>query len=902
MEDEILEQFIANLKKGIPAIESGGGDYQAQNPKSSAAGKYQFLKSHLPAIQAYAKKQGVFDEVNNMQDFKDQPELQEGFFTHYAKDTLWPQAKKLAMNPALNKDGLKVDEIGAIMHFQGVGGGRKSIVNRTLHKSPTSGTGVPNATGNKYLEVYNKGLAKSGAGNVSTAPLMSDGHKRHIYNSYLDKDKKISMMTDLTQGQREKLRDKMHYELKQSGDLETVNLMIKQENDVAGKSFLEKKAAFQLISEKLHKETLETNNKGTQTGNINMQFSKDEMEVIDKAYPTMFAQGTVTRNKGGHSSVKFSGREIRQIDGDRNNQQRTNPGQSQTFFKNFNTLGTHLFGDKYKGKLGASTNNSIGNAITPNKLDKKYATYQDDTDYNDVTVEKHLTNEIDKDKIMYRPPVDKDGGNGKTSSTSKSSSTKTTGGGADKGRENAREVEKSDPGTADADDYFATMLGNGEDTDTDFAYGKTKGNFNMDIVSGLVLGIKGMRDADDVDIPLRTEQVSDAFRSFTADLRKKSLDGLPVEVEAAMINNLNESYQGGLENLVRSSAGNRNLVLGNQGQLEVAKNKGIMQIAIADYEAKDRAFAQYGEALKHIEKVDHTREIANHGIKYNEAFKERGDAEQLAKAGFATMMEGLRYQKENAPGSANDMRRSQLMQKMYGFDPQMKDDGTGTQKGTKSYHDKNKSLLRDSVKATKDMHKRYDSMSGDQKKAFSKAILETQDKGKLNGLMDYMQQNPNANLKNMDTENFGAASSSGDYASLFSEKQRKGETSATVPQTEKGMPVFPAGSMVDQTTEAQDGSPLVNGQRATFVDNRPGASEVQAVKSPLARAKTDAAISKKQQTAPIISAVDNDNPLVKNGLTQQGPKIPSLQGIIEKSKFTPEQDQFREEDQSPLIR
>ena len=198
------------------------------------------------------------------------------------------------------------------------------------------------------------------------------------------------------------------------------------------------------------------------------------------------------------------------------------------------------------------------------------------------------------------------------------------------------------------------------------------------------LGLMGLADAD-TELPLRDEKISQAIINFGKTNLKLSKMGLRPEEEAAMKADVADAYQEGMNQLVRASGGNRNLVTGNASALNLNRIKGITNIALADIQAKDAAFEKYGKTLEYIENFNTTRDVANHGIKLAEAQQKQKAGSDLAASGFAGMIEELQYQKENGPGSANHMLKQQLMFSSFGVVPGMKDNGLGDTPGTASY-------------------------------------------------------------------------------------------------------------------------------------------------------------------------------------------------------------------------
>jgi muramidase (phage lysozyme) len=197
-------------------------------------------------------------------------------------------------------------------------------------------------------------------------------------------------------------------------------------------------------------------------------------------------------------------------------------------------------------------------------------------------------------------------------------------------------------------------------TDPKFKYTPGKAEIPFDALLGLTTGMMGAAAAD-VDIKYRDEQVGEGLLQYAADVAKIKNMGLPPEIEGDLKMKLSSAYQTGITNIVRASNGNRNLVLGNQGQLDQARMSGIVEIATLDIDRRDKALAAFGEAQKYISEFDAKRDISNNERKYAEDQKTQLAGAQLAQTGMANFIDAISHAKENGPGSANDMKK-QLMQ------------------------------------------------------------------------------------------------------------------------------------------------------------------------------------------------------------------------------------------------
>jgi len=112
---------VNDFWRKIAGIESGGvkNPYEAQNPKSSAAGKYQFIWSEWSDNVAKFAGRPVSKE-----EFLASPKLQESFASHYNDTVLEPEATKLEkqVGRALKARGAdNHDKVKALIHFLGQG-------------------------------------------------------------------------------------------------------------------------------------------------------------------------------------------------------------------------------------------------------------------------------------------------------------------------------------------------------------------------------------------------------------------------------------------------------------------------------------------------------------------------------------------------------------------------------------------------------------------------------------------------------------------------------------------------------------------------------------------------------------------------------------------------------------
>ena len=283
---------------------------------------------------------------------------------------------------------------------------------------------------------------------------------------------------------------------------------------------------------------------------------------------------------------------------------------------------------------------------------------------------------------------------------------------------NATALENFQKGAADIMSSFGETEPIKEDG---FVYNKDdyKKQLPLEALGQGALGLLGLASADN-ELPLRDEKVSEATMAFLAENRRLSKMGLPPELESQAKRQLQESTALGIENLKRASGGNRNAILANIGGLDANRAKGIAALNIADMQARDEAFARYGQTLQYIDNFNKERDVANHNIKLNEALTERAEGKALAGSAFSNMLNEIQYQRENGPGSANDMFMKQMQFELYGevYGFKGKDGEAGSAEYKRKQNQKEidfNAKLEETTKKQEIFRKNYNSMTPQQR-------------------------------------------------------------------------------------------------------------------------------------------------------------------------------------------
>lgn len=215
-------------------------------------------------------------------------------------------------------------------------------------------------------------------------------------------------------------------------------------------------------------------------------------------------------------------------------------------------------------------------------------------------------------------------------------------------------------------------------SDAQFEYTPGKQKIPFDSLIGLTTGLMGAAAADDVNLEARDEQISEGMILYAQDIAKIKNMGLDPAIEGSLKQKLADAYQTGLENIVHASNGNRNLVLGNQGQLDSARMKGIVEIVAMDIDRTDKAMAAFGEVQKYISEFESRKDIANNERKYAEGQQKQVAGMTLAQQGMSNFVDSIAEAKQNAPGSVNDMKRQWFQFQATGILPNAEEGKIGS--------------------------------------------------------------------------------------------------------------------------------------------------------------------------------------------------------------------------------
>ncbi len=681
-------KVIAKIKARLAAAETSGlgGDYKAINDKAvegtkptNALGKYQFVPSiWWNPIKKFAKENG-YPQMKEYGDFLNSPNLQEEFFDFYVTDTVIPKAQELMQ---YNERNLTFDEIAQLTHMNNNGKSVKKFLQMGVFD-------IANAENNmgaeKYLAKGKLGLVNEGLGPVTPAELMSEEKVKKNVDGFFSEREAILKKFDsgkISEGAKNSLMDNLKTTYGQKGVVNKINLEAVRKNTEIDAAFNDERAK---VAE-LYNELSDGNDKNIRreydpkTGRLTIKGANNYGRLKIEEY--IKASGGKLREDRGNVEAKESynadtGTYIKTAEAQKNVGLKSitfnfkeKGGNADYLVKGINKYGTSEDNINHEGlaadlglrqKDGGYVNNNPGPQLT------KKIEFSKTVDPKELIglIDKEYDRLPEKKAEEVKPTEDKKG------------DTKTE----------EKPVEK----TVEKPTAEVTQINNAglyqeldaQDT-TVYDANKFKREVPYDAIIQGMMGIQGLAAADN-EIPMRTEEISAGMQDYISKMQELSNIGLPPELEAKAKDSLANAAQLGMNNIVRSSNGNRNLVLGNSSQIDLARMKGEVDLSVADFQMKVDAMNQYGEAMKYVNEFKTNKDIANTQVKQRIAIQDRQAAGELAGTAFDGMIKSIQNQKERAPGTPYHMLMSKHAMDAFGFDPNMEDDGKGTTVGTKSY-------------------------------------------------------------------------------------------------------------------------------------------------------------------------------------------------------------------------
>ncbi len=739
-----FKKFFAAFMNRLHYAESNGGDYSAENKTSSATGKYQFLWGTWgDKINTFAKSQGFIG--SGQKNFKENPDLQEAFFEHYAETVVYPEVVKMSKNNVRNLD---LDEIGQLYHLSPKNA--KSYASGGKWNPPGKQTPLK-----KYLAKGKEGMTQFGSSPVRVSDTYSDEQRSSMVNDYFSKKENINSSGYHESAKKQKITA-LNNEYNKLGLVDTINAKITSDQKNNKESYNNEKALFKefygLLSYKddtgynsVDGNSIDVKASGGKTYmhvSVKSPKQKQILALMQEKHPKIFKVRAFKKGKNEYSQLNFRlGNEdpiakylaegIKKYNGI---DVLTGKGTIEDVL-----MPTKTNTELVKGGLFNRTQDRFKNL----PLDKEFLLPEDQGYINTEALA-----DIPKKYEQKDAPVPEKEEDISTAVIDIK--------GAEKEALEEAEEEKKYMLQSFLDmDQELEMPDNPSYDEKDF-----KKQIPFEAISGALLGITGLNKAD-TPIPKRDEKVSAAITDYMAKLGELSNIGLPPEVEANLKNKAAGAYQIGIENLVQSSAGNRNLVLGNQASLDLANLQNQSDISIADFQAKNEALVQFGEVSKYINEFRRNRDVSNKQLEQELAFQERAQGNDMVDAGFSSLVSSLKSAKANGPGSPRHMLSSLIRQDTFGYDPEMSDDGKGLKKGTRSFYEKN------TIGKIKEYNQNLDLLRNnyggfnDKQKGFMESVNSRT--GDMSTLAKASEFASRSDLSNLNTDNLGQAIEENNY-------------------------------------------------------------------------------------------------------------------------------------------
>lgn len=674
--DPGFDKFLKAFKSRLFYAESNGGEYTATNKDSTAMGKYQFLESvWMPEIKKFAKKEGwetLAKEKGEKIDkdfFLKNPMLQETFFDHYAKD-VYKNVKALSEN---NKRNLDIDEIAQLYHLSPKAA--KNFVSGGEWNPSGKQTPLP-----IYLKKGKQGMEEFGAPTIKKADTMTEEQLDGMVNRYLDKTNQIKTGGFSTEVQKQLILE-VQKEAKADGMIRHINNAIGKEVDRKREVFNEDRKLFEEFYNVM------ANAQSLENGNIFNLANKNKVR-LKASGGSRYAHISIEDKKSQEivkAMAEKSGGKIKTRkykDALQLNFRLTKEDPTAKFIADNieKYSGDNVYSEKNGGEIdpNALFNNpddgllfskdKLMDSFKPRSFKRVYVMEDSDKGINPETIP-DIEKNIEKKEVQKQPekkeelPIEK-------------------------GPDQVNDTDAVNP----EPEKKLGLLNNLEELQEPDNLNYDKKAFGQKIpyeaVASALLAFKGLKDSK-TPVPKRNEQVSAMVTDYLAKVGEIAKMGLPVEVEAQAKARIAAGAQLGIKNIVNASGGNRNLVLGNQGQVDVGRMNALANLAVEDAKAKNQALAVYGEGAKYIDQFNRNREVANKRLEQELALEKRRSGGELAAAGFSSLIDNIQAQRENAPGTMKHVIGSMVRQNAFGFDPEMKDDGSGSLKGTKSWYEKN---------------------------------------------------------------------------------------------------------------------------------------------------------------------------------------------------------------------
>lgn len=206
---------------------------------------------------------------------------------------------------------------------------------------------------------------------------------------------------------------------------------------------------------------------------------------------------------------------------------------------------------------------------------------------------------------------------------------------------------------------------------------------NPTAVASMGLAVKGMIDANkpvqDLDVNDRTF-LSTAFDRHFDLLEDMKNKGFTPAEEAAHLKKINDGFNASMQQVVRASGGNRNVILSQTGGLNANRNDALLNMAVADAQLRRENIKNFEDVLFYQEQFNEKKDIRRQNNEYRsklakreQDLQTRATGAQLASDSIKSLITSIEDYKQTGPGSAYDMMeqymKASIKQKMGGINP-----------------------------------------------------------------------------------------------------------------------------------------------------------------------------------------------------------------------------------------
>jgi len=171
-------------------------------------------------------------------------------------------------------------------------------------------------------------------------------------------------------------------------------------------------------------------------------------------------------------------------------------------------------------------------------------------------------------------------------------------------------------------------------------------------VSSLVAGFIGAKAAkkgmEEVPVP-RLEGLSTAFKQYSQQQKALAESGLSYAERRTLEQGIDQSYEAGIQNLVRGTGGDRAKFLAGTGALDFNRQTSLLKVAALEDEARRQNRAAYGDLLKFEATQNREKDIFTKSREYNQKLADKAMFQNTASAAFQHVFDNIRFGQDYKP-------------------------------------------------------------------------------------------------------------------------------------------------------------------------------------------------------------------------------------------------------------